>query len=311
MRALREGSAAEQAHHLDGGEGGLATLVRLVGRRALERLVERVGREDTEDHGDTGVELHALDPRRTLPCDEVVVARLPADDSAQAQDRVDLPGECEAAGHQRQLERPRRPRDRDVAAIGARLEERVERAVEETQRDAAVEQGARGAHPQPDPVVLAAQRRAHPCRDVVEGSLGQGDDVRAGHQVVRREVVRVTPSLCHRTSSRPCRRWPMRSRFVRRYAMFSGLADVCRGTRSVMSRPKPSRPPYLTGLLVMRRMVVTPRSTSIWAPMPYSRLSTGRPCCRLASTVSCPSSCNWYARILWPRPMPRPSCPRR
>ena len=58
--------------------------------------------------------------------------------------------------------------------------------------------------------------------------------------------------------------------------MFSGLAEVCSGTRSVMSRPKPSSPPYLTGLLVMRRMVVTPRSTSIWAPMPYSRLSTGQ-----------------------------------
>src|ERR1700733_9181753 len=40
--------------------------------------------------------------------------------------------------------------------------------------------------------------------------------------------------------------------------MFSGLAASCSGTRSVMSRPKPSRPPYLTGLLVMSRMVATP-----------------------------------------------------
>src|ERR1035441_96828 len=69
--------------------------------------------------------------------------------------------------------------------------------------------------------------------------------------------------------------------------MFSGLGVSCKGMRSVMSKPKPSRPPYLAGLFVMTRMVVTPRSTSIWAPMPYSRLSTGRPCARLASPVSC------------------------
>ncbi len=74
--------------------------------------------------------------------------------------------------------------------------------------------------------------------------------------------------------------------------MFSGLGAVTDGTRSVMSRPKPSRPPYLAGLLVMIRMVVTPSSSRIWAPMPYSRLSTGRPSSTLASTVSWPSSCS-------------------
>ena len=58
--------------------------------------------------------------------------------------------------------------------------------------------------------------------------------------------------------------------------MFSGLGGWSEGTRSTMSRPKPSRPPYFMGLLVMSRMVVTPRSTRIWAPMPYSRLSTGQ-----------------------------------
>ena len=56
-----------------------------------------------------------------------------------------------------------------------------------------------------------------------------------------------------------------------------GWAPTRSGTRSTISRPKPSRPPHLAGLLVMSRMVVMPRSTRIWAPMPYSRLSTGRP----------------------------------
>ena len=73
--------------------------------------------------------------------------------------------------------------------------------------------------------------------------------------------------------------------------MFSGFGADSSGTRSLISSPKPSRPPYFDGLFVMRRIVVMPRSFRIWAPMPYSRLSTGRPSSTLASTVSCPCSC--------------------
>ena len=47
------------------------------------------------------------------------------------------------------------------------------------------------------------------------------------------------------------------------------------------------------GLFVMSRIFVTPSSTRIWAPMPYSRLSTGSPSSMLASTVSLPRSCRW------------------
>src|SRR3954453_6789051 len=44
---------------------------------------------------------------------------------------------------------------------------------------------------------------------------------------------------------------------------------------------------------------------------PDSRESAGNPSSRFASTVSRPWSCNEYARSLWPRPIPRPSWPRR
>ncbi len=67
----------------------------------------------------------------------------------------------------------------------------------------------------------------------------------------------------------------------------------------------------MEGLFVIRRIVLTPRSTRIWEPMPYSRESAGNPSSTLASTVSRPSSWSVYARSLWPRPMPRPSWPRR
>ena len=50
----------------------------------------------------------------------------------------------------------------------------------------------------------------------------------------------------------------MRSRLVRRYWRFSGLGSDWSGTRPVISSPKPSRPPYFDGLLVMSRRVVMP-----------------------------------------------------
>ncbi len=72
--------------------------------------------------------------------------------------------------------------------------------------------------------------------------------------------------------------------------MFSGVGTGWMLTRSTMSSPNPSSPPYFVGLLVISRIFVTPRSTRIWAPMPYSRESAGSPSSRLASTVSKPSS---------------------
>ena len=147
----------------------------------------------------------------------------------------------------------------------------AERPVEQPPGDAPVEQAAGQPDPQAPAVAVALEAGPDPVRPVASRP-------RAGSSVSSEDVIE---SLLERGV-------PSRSRLVRRYSMFSGLGDGSRGTRSMMSRPKPSRPPYLIGLLVMSRMVVTPRSTSIWAPMPYSRLSTGRPSSRLASTVSWP-----------------------
>mmetsp|Transcript_15645 Transcript_15645/g.56193 ORF Transcript_15645/g.56193 Transcript_15645/m.56193 type:complete len:546 (+) Transcript_15645:353-1990(+) len=61
----------------------------------------------------------------------------------------------------------------------------------------------------------------------------------------------------------------------------------------------------------MRRIVFTPKSRKMAAPTPYSRESTGNPKSSFACTVSLPSSCKLYARSLCPKPIPRPSCPRR
>mmetsp|Transcript_1895 Transcript_1895/g.5985 ORF Transcript_1895/g.5985 Transcript_1895/m.5985 type:complete len:753 (+) Transcript_1895:276-2534(+) len=106
-------------------------------------------------------------------------------------------------------------------------------------------------------------------------------------------------------------RWPIRSSLVRRYLMLFGLGATCDGTRSTMRSPNPASPENFFGLFDMRRMSRMPRSARICAPVPYSRESAGKPSCKFASSVSTPCSCSAYACIFAPRPMPRPSCPRR
>ena len=59
--------------------------------------------------------------------------------------------------------------------------------------------------------------------------------------------------------------------------MFSGVGSVWIGTRAEMDSPWPSSPARFAGLFVSRRIVRTPRSTRICAPMPYSRRSTANP----------------------------------
>src|SRR5690606_260243 len=106
-------------------------------------------------------------------------------------------------------------------------------------------------------------------------------------------------------------RWCSRCALVLRYARLCSFGGTLIPTRSVIVIPYPSNPWYLAGLFVISRIEVTPRSARICAPMPYSRVSTGRPSARFASTVSRSSSWSWYARSLWLSPIPRPSWPRR
>ena len=168
----------------------------------------------------------------------------------------------------------------------AGLGQGLEGGVEESKRYAAVEE--RAGDPDRRPVPVCSPRRLRPTRDATSSNAPSGSAIRS-EPAIRRSGpsggAGVTGRRRGRAAGDPCApAWCAGTRCSRDWARSAS------GTRSTMSRPKPSRPPYLVGLLVMRRMVVTPRSTRIWAPMPYSRLSTGRPSSRLASTVSRPSS---------------------
>ena len=57
---------------------------------------------------------------------------------------------------------------------------------------------------------------------------------------------------------------PSFSHLVHKYLRFSGLGSISMGTLSVTSRPYPSSPMIFLGLLVISRILRTPRSTRIW-----------------------------------------------
>ena len=57
---------------------------------AIECLLEVLGREHAEDHRNTGGETDFLQAARTFTGDEVVVARIATDDTAEADDGIEL-----------------------------------------------------------------------------------------------------------------------------------------------------------------------------------------------------------------------------
>ena len=267
-----EGAAAQQPHHLDAGERRLAALVVSSGseRSSAWSSVSVVSTPKTT--GTPGRQLHLLDPRRALPGHEVVVAGL-----ARGSPRRGTPPRRPC----RRRRRPGRPaaarrRPGTQATVTSRRScPTLGQRVEARRRAAAVVMpplNSAQATPTRSPraVVLAAQSSA----DARPTSSSAPSGERPGRSRPSSGRGRSAPTdvvEAVRAGGPSARAWSAGRRCSR------GWATARSGTRSVMSRPKPSRPPYLTGLFVMRRMVVTPRSTSIWAPMPYSRLSTGRP----------------------------------
>mmetsp|Transcript_2070 Transcript_2070/g.7130 ORF Transcript_2070/g.7130 Transcript_2070/m.7130 type:complete len:336 (-) Transcript_2070:636-1643(-) len=105
--------------------------------------------------------------------------------------------------------------------------------------------------------------------------------------------------------------WPIFLRLVSMYFALSRVIGAKRGTLDTIVSPKPFSPWYFAGLFVISFMVRTPKSFKIDAPTPYSLESTGNPRSSFACTVSLPSSCRLYAISLCPKPIPRPSWPRK
>ena len=116
-----------------------------------------------------------------------------------------------------------------------------------------------------------AIRRPAPCGLTLEDVHRSPAPSRTGAS--RQAVEQVTHLLPLRAQVLRCSRASARSRS---------------GSRAEMESPCPSSPARLAGLFVSSRIVRTPRSTRICAPIPYSRGSAGNPSSVLASTVSRP-----------------------
>src|SRR2546428_1173737 len=62
--------------------------------------------------------------------------------------------------------------------------------------------------------------------------------------------------------------WPSFFFLASRYFCVPLCGAISSGTRSTISRPKPSMATYLAGLFVISRILRTPRSRRIWEPVP-------------------------------------------
>ena len=155
VAGLRE--LAQEVGHLDRGHGRLEALVAGLGAGPLDRLLDGVGGEHAEHDGHAGVELHPLDAGRALAGHVLVVARRAADHRAQADHRVEVARGGEALGHERQLERARRPRDGDRCLVDAVAQQAVAATGQQPLGDEVVEAAAGDG----DAQAVAAELAAH------------------------------------------------------------------------------------------------------------------------------------------------------
>ena len=102
---------------------------------------------------------------------------------------------------------------------------------------------------------------------------------------------------------------PITDCLVARYRTLRACAAVGRPTTDRTAIPAASREAALSRLLDISRTDRTPNARRHSATSPKVRSSTWKPRCSFASAVSNPASCSMYARSLFARPIPRPSCP--
>ena len=257
---------------MERGQRGLPPLVGRSRLRSGKCLVDRVGREHAEYHRESGVELYPLESCRALAGHEVVMAGLP---------RITAPRQITASTA------PERASSR--ATIGSSNAPGTQATMVSVRAQPASSSASRAPVRRRSVIPPLNSAQARPTRSGRAWSASVPSSAvpiraatrafaSAGSPTRSEDVIEALEEVTHPLPLGP------------------QILDVLRrGGRLQVHpldniEPEPSSPPYLVGLLVMRRMVVTPRSTRICAPIPYSRESAGSPSSRLASTVSYPSS---------------------
>src|ERR1039458_539915 len=145
----------DTAPQLDRGRRRFGSFVPECSTRARESLVQVLGREDAENHGQLHVELDALDTGSALAGHEVVVRRLAADHSPETDNGVEAAGPGHRHGCERQLERPRHPGNGSVCFGDAAAVELGQRSREEQTGHVPIETTADDGDPKPGSVTRA------------------------------------------------------------------------------------------------------------------------------------------------------------
>ena len=177
-------TSASTADGLQGGQRRLPALVAVVGLRAHQGLVDRVGGEDAEDDRDAGVELDPLEPGGTFAGHEVVVTGVAPDHRPEADHRIDPFRLGQPLGDHRQLEGTRHPGHHGRAQVGAGLLQGVEGPGQQAVGDPAVELGAGEGDP---PAGVGPARHPvdgdpHPGGVALFGPVGQQGQFRGRHR---------------------------------------------------------------------------------------------------------------------------------
>src|ERR1051326_5053963 len=151
--------ALHQVRHLDRGKRRFPSFVSTAGRRALDRLLDRVAGDDAERDWKLRLDRHARQLVRDLSRDEVEVRRVAAQKAAESDERVVTAGED--ASECRDLECAGDAIERDVLVARAVACEAVARAVEKSRDDIVIEPAGDDPEAQTLRVEIAFERARH------------------------------------------------------------------------------------------------------------------------------------------------------
>ncbi len=136
---LRSSSALQRTDHVEGGKRGFAAFVGLAGAGALERLLDRIGRQHAKGHRHSGRRGGGGNAVRTGGRDVFEVRCRATDQAAKTNDRIDPRALRGALRGNRDLERARHAQHEQLIVLDAVFAQRFLGAREQSVGDEVVE----------------------------------------------------------------------------------------------------------------------------------------------------------------------------
>src|SRR5687768_10593959 len=122
------GHLAKEVSHLDRGHRRFITLVTRFYTRPIDRLLNGLGCDDSEDHRDARLQSRLCDTARGLSGDVIKMRRLTTDDDTERDDRVKFAALSRLERCQRQFEGARNAKYLDRVRVGTSVFKCVQRS---------------------------------------------------------------------------------------------------------------------------------------------------------------------------------------